>query len=171
MSDILIKRMETFEEIEGKAKVHYQAWQQTYRGQLPDAYLDQMSIESCLAVARRWTDNVIIAKDGEKVIGFAAYGAYQRGRNETEQSGVEMGEIYGLYLLQEYQKKGIGYRLMSAAMDQLTNYSIVALWVLKDNQKAIPFYLRYGFRFDGEQKQLLIGDIVHEQRMIFSRET
>ncbi len=161
---IVIKRMETPAETEGKAQVHYRSWQQTYRGQLSDDYLDNMSCEQCLAIAKRWQDNVIIAKDGERVVGFTVYGQCRDRDMENT------GEVLALYLLEEYQKRGIGYRLMQAAMEQLASYPAVALWVLKGNEKAIPFYLRYGFRFDGAQKQLLIGQTVSEQRMIFSRE-
>ncbi len=162
--NIIIKRMETEREIEGKALVHYQSWQETYRGQLADSYLDEMSYEKCLAIARRWPERILIAKDGERVVGFTAYGACR------DEGVLNTGEVFAIYLLAEYQKRGIGYRLMEATLQQLHDYPTVVLWVLKGNQKAIPFYLRYGFSFDGCEKKLLIGTHVTEQRMIYRRD-
>jgi ribosomal protein S18 acetylase RimI-like enzyme len=156
--------METPEEFEGKAFVHYQSWQQTYRGQLCDDYLDQMSLEKCLAIARRWPERTLIAKVDGRVVGFSAYGPY---RDDTLPN---TGEIHALYLLKEYQKRGIGYALMTAAIEKLREsaYDQAALWVLKGNQNAIPFYEQFGFRFDGCEKSILIGEIVTEQRMLYS---
>ncbi|MBQ7337266.1 MAG: GNAT family N-acetyltransferase [Clostridia bacterium] len=165
MSEIIFKRMETPEEMQGKARVHYQAWQETYRGQIVDSYLDKMSYEQCLAIAHRWPDNIIVAKDGERVIGFTGYGPYR------DESLPQTGEVFAIYVLAEYQKRGVGYRLMEAAMEMLKEYPTVVLWVLKGNQKAIPFYLRYGFRFDGCEKKILIGTHVIEQRMVYQGRT
>ena len=158
---ILIKRMETASEMDGKAFVHYQSWQETYRGLLSDAYLDDMSLEKCRAIARRWPDRILVAKDGERVVGFVGYDA------NRDPSMPGTGEIVAIYLLAEYQGQGIGYRLMHAAMEQMADDHAVVLWVLKGNEVAIRFYQRYGFRFDGTEKQLLIGDTVTEQRMVY----
>jgi RimJ/RimL family protein N-acetyltransferase len=51
----------------------------------------------------------------------------------------------------------------------MPKYDRIALWVLKGNQKAIPFYQRFGFSFDGKEKKLLIGTHVIEQRMIYQK--
>ena len=158
---ILVKRMETLQEMEGKAMVHYRSWQESYRGLLPDSYLDGMSYEQCYAIARRWPDNILVAKDGDRVVEFVAYGA------NRDKSLPDTGEIIAIYLLADYQGQGIGYRLMHAAMEQLVDCKSVVLWVLKGNEKAIRFYERYGFAFDGTEKQLLIGDVVTEQRMVY----
>ena len=163
MSDIIIKPMESPCEMEGKAYVHYKSWQETYRGQLSDDYLDQMSYEKCLAIARRWPERTLVAMDGDTVVGFAVYGAY------GDSDLTDTGEIWALYVLKSHQKQKIGYRLMQAALSCMPEYDRVALWVLKDNQKASPFYLRCGFAFDGKEKKLLIGTHVTEQRMIYQK--
>ena len=163
MSEIIVKAMESEAEMQGKARVHYQSWQETYRGLLSDEYLDQMSFEKCLAIARRWPERTIVALDGEVVVGFAVYGAY--GSDDLQNTG----EIWALYVLNSHQKKKIGYRLMQEAIARMPQYDIIALWVLKGNQKAIPFYQRFGFSFDGTEKKLLIGTHVTEQRMIYRR--
>ena len=155
--------METQQEMEGKAQVHYQSWQETYQEQLSESYLRDMSYEKCLAIARRWPDHVLVAKDGDRVIGFTAYG------NCRDAGMDEYGEVMAIYLLAEYQKQGIGYRLMQSTLEHMPKHQKFVLWVLKGNQKAIGFYERFGFSFDGCEKNLLIGTHVTEQRMIYQR--
>ena len=156
---VIIKPMESQLEMEGLAQVHFQSWQETYRGQLSDDYLNQLSYEKCFAIARRWPENTLVALDGDTVVGFAKYGACE------DQDLCNTGEIKALYVLASHQKKKIGYRLMQQVIACMPQYASIALWVLKGNQKAIDFYLRCGFSFDGKEKKLLIGTHVTEQRM------
>ena len=58
---------------------------------------------------------------------------------------------------------------MNAALNKLIGYKKIAVWVLKDNNKAIRFYERYGFRFDGTDTEIMLGTPNTEQRMIFER--
>lgn len=160
---IIIKPMQTVEEMDGKAYVHWKSWQETYAGLIDANYLANNTLEKCQAVARRFPNDILIAMDGNRVIGFVGYGAYR------DKSATGLGEIYGIYVLEEYQKQGIGYALMNAAMEKLSAYQKIALWVLRGNQKAIPFYERYGFRFDGAEMPVTMGTPNMEFRMIFSR--
>lgn len=155
--------MESEDEINGKGYVHYKSWQETYPGLVDPAYLERHTLEKCINTAHKWSDNILVAKDGEKVVGFAGYGSY---RDETLP---EHGEVYAIYVLAEYQGKKIGYELMNAALDKLSNYKKVALWVLKGNDKAIRFYERYGFRFDGTEAEIMLGTPNTELRMIYER--
>ena len=159
--NIIIKRMETDEEIKGKAFVHFQSWQEAYSGIVKQAYLDERTIEKCEEMAVNTMDNTIIAKDGERVVGFAQYGKYNYGDLENA------GEISALYVLADYYGKGIGYRLMQEARQYLSDYPYIVLFVIKDNQRAIDFYTRYGFRFDGQEGMTQIGATV--ARMVLKR--
>ncbi len=163
MSRYIIKPIESEDEINGKGYVHYKSWQETYPGLVDPAYLEQHTLEKCIKTAHKWPDNILVAKDGEKVVGFAGYGSY---RDETLP---EHGEVFAIYVLAEYQGKKIGYELMNAALDRLSNYKRVALWVLKGNDKAIRFYERYGFRFDGTEAEIMLGTPNTELRMIYER--
>ena len=53
---ILIKKMETDEEIRGKAYVHWRSWQETYPGMMDEAYLDSRTLGKCEEQAFRWRD-------------------------------------------------------------------------------------------------------------------
>lgn len=122
---------------------------------------DERTIEKCEEMALNTMDTTIIAKDGERVIGFVQYGKYNYDDLE------DAGEIIALYVLADYYGKGIGYRLMQEAMQYLSDYPQIALFVIKDNQRAIDFYTRYGFRFDGQEGMTQIGATV--ARMVLKR--
>ena len=155
--DIFIKPMETEDEIRGKAYVHWKSWQESYRGIVDDGYLDRMTLAQTEEKAFRWRDNILVAKDGERVVGFVGYGSA---------SGEEgAGEIFALYVLEEYQKRGIGYTLMREALSLLKGCRVVYLWAFKENAKAICFYERVGFRQDGTEKELVLGSPVKGIRM------
>ncbi len=70
MSKITIKLAETIAEPDGKGYVHDQSWHETYEGLIDADYLSGMTLETCTAIARKFPDNILVAKDGEKVVGF-----------------------------------------------------------------------------------------------------
>lgn len=49
---------------------------------------------------------------------------------------------------------------MNAAIKKLEGYDNIIVWVLKGNETAIHFYERYGFLFDGSQKEIKLGTSV-----------
>ena len=158
-----IKLMETDAEICGKAYVHFKSWHESYSDIVDADYLkNKVTLEKCEAMAKRFPDNVLIAKDGERVVGFAAYGKY---RDESFSGG----EIYAIYVLEEYQKRKIGYSLMKAALEELAEYDRVALLVFKDNKKAIDFYEKVGFRPDGTENVFTLGTELTEIRMVLEK--
>ena len=67
----IIKPMQTVDEIDGKGYVHYKSWQETYVGLIDAEYLKNMTEEKCKTIAHTWTDNILVAKDGDKVIGLS----------------------------------------------------------------------------------------------------
>lgn len=159
MSDIIIKPMETDAEIEGKAYVHWKAWQEAYAGIIDPGYLAAFTLEKCVKNAYRWRDNFLVAKDGEYVVGFAGYGASGDHLPDT-------GEVFALYILKGYYDSGLGRRLMDAALEKLAEYDRVSLWVLKDNKRAIRFYEKCGFILNGTGKPIRLGTETIEIRMI-----
>ena len=141
---ITIKPMETDEEIRGKAFVHWKCWQQTYPGLVSQDYLDKFTLEKSEGKAFQWRDNILVAKEGERVIGFVGYGHH--GPEEPD-----MGEVYALYVLPEYHGTGVGRQLMDAALEKLAAYPHICLWAVKGNGRAVRFYEKCGFRLTGEE--------------------
>ena len=159
----IIKPMQTVDEIDGKGYVHYKSWQETYAGLIDAEYLKNITEEKCKAIAHKWTDNILVAKDGDKVIGFVAYGKYR------EKTLSDCGEIFAIYVLADYYGQKVGYELMNAAFKKLADYKKIAVWVLKGNERAIKFYERYGFRFDGTEQEIMLGTPNTELRMMYEK--
>lgn len=161
---ICIKPAETDEELRGRGYVHCTAWQEAYRGIVCDAYLDSMTVGATTARALKFPENTLVAKDREKVIGFAVYGP------SRDEDLPDAGEVIAIYVLSGYYGRRIGYRLMNEAFSRLREYRTVYVWVFEKNERAIRFYHRYGFESDGHRKQWNLGTPVTVVRMIKKRE-
>ena len=118
-------------------------WQQTYRGILPDAFLDtqavERSAESWRAVVsdRRRVTHVV---DGPGVLGFCTSGP---SRGET---GGFRGEVEAIYIHPTEQGRGHGTALIRAAMAWLADRKLipVLVWALEANAPAHRFYQALG---------------------------
>ena len=141
---IEIRPMETDEEIRGKAFGHWRSWHEAYPGLVSGEYLNRLTREKCEEMAFRWRENILVAKDNGRVIGFVGYG-------DRDGEAADTGEIFALYVLAEYYGKGVGRRLMEAGLERLREYPAVCLWVLKENARAIRFYEKCGFCADGTE--------------------
>ncbi|MBI1773804.1 MAG: GNAT family N-acetyltransferase [Proteobacteria bacterium] len=129
------------------AEAHVQAWQDAYRGILPAIVLSGFTVASRLEQWRRTLsdedngqDAFVAEASGVGIIGFASAGP-QRG-----DASRFMGEIYTLYVLAAWQRRGIGTALLgilSRALER-RGRSSASLWVLKDNSQARLFYERHG---------------------------
>ena len=158
---IIIKTMETPEEIEGKSLVHWQTWREAYDDLLPADFQETMTLDRCRFLSQKYPENTLIAMDGKKVVGFISYGNFC---DEV----IQAGEIIALYVLKDYYGKGVSEQLMHSAFVALDHVSEIYLWVLKDNKRAIAFYQKMGFSFDGQEKILELGTPVKELRMMCS---
>ena len=141
---IVLKKMETDEEIKGKAYVHWKSWHEAYTGIVSQEYLDKLTLEKCEKMAFSWPDNIIVAKENGNVIGFVCYG-------DRGEEAPDVGEIFALYVLADYYGKGVGRKLMDVGLEQIKHFSQVRLWVLKENRRAIRFYEKCGFQPDGTE--------------------
>lgn len=138
---------------EGRAWVHYQAWRETYPGLIPDSVLAAHTLERCWKQAhdRRFSSstNTFVAldrEDGDRVVGFATLSHQAR----DFVSAREAGEVVALYVLRDYQGKGVGRALLERCLACLP-CPRVALFVLEGNEKAIRFYEHMGFRLTGHR--------------------
>lgn len=158
-----IKPMQTEEEIKGKAYVHWKAWQEAYAGLLPQDFLQNTyTLERCQDWAFRYPENILVALVDNQVVGFTCYGA------SSQEDLPGAGELYALYVLADYYDQGIGYQLAQAALEKLQSYEKISLWVLEGNARAISFYEKIGFRFDGVTKIVKLGADCTEYRMILT---
>ena len=141
------------------AKVHIDSWRSAYRGLVPDERLGKMDYTR---ESRRFHKSIseeaeifYIAEGISGDAGFMALGACRD--SDVDQKAT--GEIYAMYLLPEYWRKGIG-RSMCREADLLFMYfafSQVVLWVFQDNHRARRFYEAMGFISDGAARVMNIG--------------
>jgi L-amino acid N-acyltransferase YncA len=130
----------------GVASVHVRTWQTAYRGIVPDAYLDSLSIEKreffWRESIRRGTPEIWVAEKNSQVIGWAAFGA-----SRDQDARPETGELEAIYLLPSHWATGAGRALWLTTQRRLIErgFSSATLWVLADNARAIRFYVAAGF--------------------------
>ena len=105
----------------------------------------------------------VVAKDGDKVVGFAVYSP------SRDEDLPDAGEVDAIYVLSEYYGRKVGYRLMNEALSQLSEYNTFFVWVFEKNERAINFYHKYGFEFDGCKKEWTLGTPVSIVRMVMKR--
>ena len=150
---------------EGKGLVHYQAWMETYPGLMPAEYLAGRSLEKCVEMARRFTENNLVACAGERIVGFAAYAPAARDFVSLRPAS----ELVGLYVLRDHQGRGVGSALLARCLELLPEKR-VALFVLQGNEKAIAFYKSKGFVFTGHAlTQAVPGGSLTELEMTLER--
>jgi ribosomal protein S18 acetylase RimI-like enzyme len=128
------------------AIVHVDCWRTTYQGIVASEFLASLSYEER---ERMWLNvlssstgpvflYVVETSDGA-VVGFAAAGP------EREGDTTYKGEIYAIYLLQNYQRQGVGgalFRVCARELEQ-RGFTSLLLWVLKANP-ARHFYEALG---------------------------
>jgi len=61
----------------------------------------------------------------------------------------EAGHIGAMYVLPDYQGRGIGTRLMQEALAWLGTQQEITLWAAVFNPRPIAFYQRFGFVENG----------------------
>ncbi|MBO3061480.1 MULTISPECIES: GNAT family N-acetyltransferase [Mammaliicoccus] len=158
----MIIRNKKESDIESIAKVHYESWVTTYKGIVPDSYLDSLSLESYIEKHHMFNAPCIVAEVDGKVVGFLMYS-----KDKDEDTSDKCGEIMVIYLLQEYQHKGIGTLLMNEAEKRMkSEFDQLSLWVLEDNIPTVKFYEKMGFEKDGKYELEELGNVLRETRMI-----
>jgi len=137
---------------EAIAGIHVRSWQEAYRGQLTDDYLDGLTVKDRLELHRYALEQpppeyrMWVAEDGGRILGFAV-----TGRSEDADADERTGELYAIYLEPERVGTGLGRTLFEHAIGDLRErgYRTVTLWVLQTNERARRFYEVAGWSTDG----------------------
>lgn len=149
-------RRATVEDAQAIAAVRIESWRATYRGIIPDAYLDGMQLEesvhhwrSILQALPAAADRVcvFVAESDGQVIGFAS------GMLLPEAKLGMQAELTAIYLLPEWQRSGIGRRMAQKVARSLQALGAASLlvWVIAGNAVARNFYEELGGTFLLEQ--------------------
>lgn len=146
------------------AQVHVESWRTTYCDLIPAQILDQLDV---MQREQMWhgamthpqsTVNLHVAEVDRVIVGFVACGR-ERGNSEAYD-----GELFAIYLLEQFQRRGIGRALFQVGRDQLkaSGYVSMLLWVLEGN-RAIQFYETIGGQFVGTRSEELDGVTLNER--------
>ncbi len=133
------------------ATVHIASWLGAYRGLMPDAILDNLSLEKR---EQEWQDRlragvkIFVIENSEKIIGFASICP---SRDETDDPKTTL-EISAIYLLPEFFGKDFGKKLCEAIYRDAIKkgFQEIILWVLQTNLRAVRFYESQGFTPTGD---------------------
>ncbi len=151
------------------AKVHVQAWRETYHGLLPAEELANLSESGRAAM---WTkilaqqntaeNHVFGAWMDDRLTGFINGGM---ARSEIENAD---SELYAIYVLQAVQRQQVGRRLFRTLTSRLFTggHRRMFLWVLEGNPSA-GFYERMGGRRGPSQETTIGGRRLTELSYIF----
>ncbi|KQZ70434.1 GNAT family N-acetyltransferase [Nocardioides sp. Root151] len=138
------------------AELHLDVWDDGYAGLVPQSVLDARRAEPSSKRIARWETRLEnsptwVAEDEQGLVGFASCGP---GRDDSD-----LLELMALYVRARVYGTGVGHRLLEASVGERPAY----LWVLDGNTRAITFYERQGFRFDGQVQDCDEGP---ERRMV-----
>jgi GNAT superfamily N-acetyltransferase len=138
---------------EAIARVRVDSWRETYRGMIPQAYLDAMQLEASRAIwekvlsAASPTIGVYVAERGTEIIGFSS------GNRLTEPKHGFDSELSAIYIRGEFQLAGVGRRLVAqiALSQRALGATGLIVWVIAGNKAARAFYERLGAELVIEQ--------------------
>jgi ribosomal protein S18 acetylase RimI-like enzyme len=137
-------RAATIDDAPAIARIHVASWRSTYRTMLPGDFLDSLSEDGYADRWRRFIGEeenlVYVIEDAGRLVGFAS-----GGRERAGEVGYK-GELYAIYVLDDFQRRGYGHQLVRKVVAGLKNLGLddMIIWVLRDNAHAREFYERLG---------------------------
>lgn len=139
------------------AKLHLETWQAAYRGIVPDAYLDSLSLKEKSARFCRFLEieherdiHTFVAEDNGRIRGFITYGTCRDCDADPDLDG----EVYAIYVAPSHWRAGIGKLMLRHAEGRMkaANLHRCYIWVLESNTSAREFYRDEGYIEDGESR-------------------
>jgi ribosomal protein S18 acetylase RimI-like enzyme len=135
------------------ARVHVEAWRESYRGLMPEHVIEALSVDrntemwaAILACGASSIVHVVerlgIAAGGAELVGFGS------ARDARSPALGASGEITAIYLLESVKRRGIGRMLLRGLLGALAErgHRSAGLWALVDNHGTRRFYEALGGR-------------------------
>lgn len=131
----LLIREATVADAASIARVRIDTWKSAYAGIIPAEHLASLSHEEYAQRLQERINSIqpeqflLVAETQGEIVGFA-YGGPERSGDD-----VYRGEIYALYVLPAYQRRGIGRKLVGASARRLrqAGMSNLLIWALAAN--------------------------------------
>lgn len=130
------------------ADLHVQTWRETYTHLLPENYFDEAFVQGRHEMWSRLTNTpredltVRLAELDGVLVGFAMSGRPLGDDPPRDR------QLYFIYVAASAHGTGAGQALLEAVLGD----GPALLWVAKQNPRAIAFYRRNGFAFDGVEQ-------------------
>ena len=165
--DGLIIRKANLSDAPGIAKVHVDSWRSTYKGIIPQSFLDGLSYEQRTIL---WKNNIsdknntiYVAENEGEIIGFVTGGT----RNTNKEAGAS--DLTSIYLLEEWQGKTIGKKLLNQIMIAFLEqgYQKIYVDVLAAN-KTRQFYQYYGAEYVKTVQLNIAGKTLYEEIYVWN---
>lgn len=156
-------------DLEAIARVLVDTWRTTFRRLLSDEFLDGISYayqrERHLRTMVRPNTAYFVAETAGtgEVIGFA------NGGPNRHHEYPYAGELYAIYIREEFQRRGVGKRLFCTLAAQLlqSGFTSMLVWVLVSNPNR-GFYERVGGRLTARRPIELGPETVDEDALVWS---
>ena len=154
-------RAATLADAEPIADLHVRAWRAAYRGQVPDAHLDDLSVAQLLPNLRWSLEHGASAwrmwvgeEDDGALLGFASTGPSQ-----DADAADGTAEVFAVYVDPDRTGEGVGGALLAHAVEDLAAraFRAATLWVLASNAAARGFYEAEGWSADGATATEYVG--------------
>ena len=152
-------RRATVADADGIARVQVETWRSSYRGIVPQSYLDALDVREMAAKWKSWVSesdaHTFVADDAGEICGYV-HGGVLRDGVHVAAWGYD-AEIHKVYVLTDAQGKGIGRRLMGVLAESLVRDGLTrpVVWALAENPWC-RFYERLGGKKVAE-KMIEIG--------------
>lgn len=148
------------------ATLHVECWKQTYSELLPEGFFTAQHLEQRISMWRRILDDanpgfrIAVASDEQdRLVGFSFSAPLPKDATDVPE-GIER-QLYNLYVLNDHHGSGTGQQLLEAVLGD----EPAMLWVTEKNPRAIAFYRRNGFAFDGLVEQDPTAPLITDARM------
>lgn|SRR5690625_185859 len=144
-------RRATLQDAKDIAKVHVDSWRTTYQNLLPEEFLDGLSYEQRTTL---WESNLqkqyvyVAETPGKEIVGFSV-----GGKETTGEYASYVGELYAIYILQDYQHQGLGSLLFAPVIKHLKENDLnsMLVWVLEGNDAAYFYEAKGGRKIDSKE--------------------
>jgi GNAT superfamily N-acetyltransferase len=148
------------------ARVQVVTWRTAYRRVLPASVLDDWDADAATASWRAAVESpptpghgVLVALEGETVVGFAAFGTAELTAGEQPHAAGPTAELSTLLVEPRWGRRGHGSRLLAAVTDiaKAGGAARLQTWLLEPDRVSADFYESTGWAPDGWARTLETG--------------
>lgn len=161
--NILIRKR-NIEDCKDIAHVVTVAWNETYKGIVPDCFLEELKnneserTKNSIEKFDEKNNNQLVLEVDGKVVGFTNYGKSDDGEFEN------CGEIFALYIISQYKGNGYGRKLVNEVINELKKlgFDKMIIACLKGNPSN-EFYKHIGGIYikDGLYQRLSLPENIY----------